>query len=89
MGSVGVREMARLMGQRGGRARARRLPAERRRHIASLGGQARHRSLVAARRIADNLRYAVAVLELQGGPPEVLRMKTFTGRLPGIYPDRS
>jgi hypothetical protein len=41
-----------------------------------------------ARRIADNLRYAAAVLELRGATREVLRMKTFTGRLPGLYPDR-
>ena len=81
--------MARMMGRRGGRARARRLSAERRRQIASLGGQARHRSLQAARRIADNLAYAAAVLELRGGPPKVRRMKTFNGRLPGLYGDGS
>jgi len=79
--------MARMLGRRGGRARARRLSPERRRQIASLGGQARHRSLQAARRIAENLGYAAAVLELRGGPPRVLRMKTFSGRLPGLYPD--
>ena len=81
--------MARMMGRRGGRARARRLSAERRRQIASLGGRARHRSLQAARRIVDNLRYAAAVLELRGGAPRVLRMKTFRGRLPGLHPDGS
>jgi hypothetical protein len=87
--AMDMREMARVMGRRGGRARARRLSAERRRQIASLGGQARHRSLQAARRIVDNLRYAAAVLELRGGVPRVLRMKTFSGRLPGLYPGRS
>ena len=81
--------MARRLGQRGGRARARRLSAERRREIASLGGEARRRSLLAAKRIADNFHYLTAVLALQGGPPEVARTKTFDGRLPGIYPDRS
>ena len=80
---------ARAMGRRGGRTRATRLSAERRRQIASLGGQARHRSVLVARRIADNLRYAATVLELRGAPPEVLRMKAFAGRLPGLYPDRS
>jgi len=84
-----VREMARKMGRRGGQVRARRLSAERRRQIASLGGQARHRSMQAARRIVDNLRYAAAVLELRGGAPKVLRMRTFSGRLPGLYPDGS
>jgi hypothetical protein len=81
--------MARVLGRRGGRARARRLSAEARRNIASLGGQARRRSLLAARRIADNLRYAAAVQDLRGGPPRILRMKTFRGPLPGLYPARS
>jgi hypothetical protein len=49
-----VREMARLMGRRGGQARARRLSAERRRQIASLGGQARRSSLLVARRSATS-----------------------------------
>lgn len=77
------------MGRRGGRVRAQRLSAERRRQIASLGGQARHRSLLVARRIDENFCYATAVLELRGTSPKVLRMKTFDGRLPGLYPDRS
>lgn len=77
------------MGRRGGRVRAQRLSAERRRQIASLGGQARHRSLLVARRIDENFRYAAAVLELRGTPPKVLRLAAFDGRLPGIYPDRS
>jgi hypothetical protein len=77
------------MGRRGGRARARRLSAQERRRIASLGGNARRRSLEAARRIADNFRYVDAVLDLQGGSPEVVRLKAFSGRLPGIYPGRT
>jgi hypothetical protein len=81
--------MARRLGRRGGIARARRLSAERRSEIASLGGEARRRSLLAAKRIADNFRYLAAVIALQGEPPEVVRLKTFRGRLPGIYPDRS
>ena len=76
-------------GKRGGIVRAQRLSAERRREIASLGGEARRRSIAAAKRIADNFRYLAAVLSMQGGPPEVVRMKTFDGRLPGIYSDRS
>jgi hypothetical protein len=81
--------MARAMGRRGGLARASRLSAERRRQIASLGGRARHLSSLAARRIALNFRYVAAVLELRGGKARVRRMKTFKGRLPGLYPDRS
>ena len=83
-----VREMARQMGRRGGRARARRLSAKRRREIASLGGRARRNSLLVARRIVDALRYAAAIRDLGGGPPEVGRMKTVRGPLPGLYRDR-
>ena len=78
--------MAKALGRRGGHARAQRLPAEARRRIASLGGEARSHSLEAARRVDDNFRYADAVLELRGGSPEVTRMRTFKGPLPGIYP---
>lgn len=81
--------MARVMGRRGGRARASRLSPERRRQIASLGGQARQRSLLATRRLVENLLYAAAVAELRGGARDVLRMKTFDGRLPGLYERRS
>jgi len=78
-------DMAKALGSRGGRARAKRLSAEERRRIASLGGHARRRSLEAARNIMINLRYANMVIELQGGPPKVTQMKTFKGPLPGIY----
>ena len=47
--------MARAMGRRGGRARAKRLSAERRRRIASMGGKARHRSFLAERQILSRL----------------------------------
>ncbi len=81
--------MARAMGRRGGRARASRLSPERRHEIASLGGQARQRSLLAARRLVENLLYAAAVRELRGEARELLRMKTFNERLPGLYERRS
>ena len=82
---VDVGAMARELGRRGGRARASRLSPERRRQIASLGGLARQRSLLAVRRLVENFLYAAALAELQGGAREVMRMKTFTGRLPGPY----
>jgi hypothetical protein len=81
--------MARELGRRGGSARAARLSARERSRIASLGGNARRRSLRAARRVDDNFRYVAAVGELGGHPRTVARMKTFTGRLPGIYPDEA
>ena len=80
--------MARMLGRRGGRTRARRLTPGRKQQIASLGGAARARSLEAARRIDTNLRYATAVVVLRGPADPVVRMKRFGGRLPGIYRGR-
>jgi hypothetical protein len=79
-------EMAQALGRRGGRARARRLSAAEKKRIASLGGKARRQSLQAARRIADNLRYAAVLGDLRGQPTTVRRVRTFAGPLPGIYP---
>ncbi len=81
--------MAQTLGARGGRARARRLTADRRRDIASLGGAARRESLAAARRITDNFAYVEAVVTLQGGRPDLLRTSEVAGRLPGLYPRRA
>ena len=77
--------MARTLGRRGGRMRAQRLSGGRKKEIASLGGAARARSLEAARRIEANLRYAATVVLLRGPVRPVVRMKRFSGRLPGIY----
>lgn len=79
--------MARALGRNGGRARARRLSVADKKRIASLGGQARRQSLEAARRIADNVRYAAVLGELRGEP--VTRLRDFAGPLPGIYPTES
>jgi hypothetical protein len=46
--------MAQLLGQQGGRSRARRLDARERKQIASLGGKARSLSLRGARRRVEN-----------------------------------
>ena len=88
MTPMNAHAMAQALGARGGRARAERLSADERRRIASLGGHARRRSILAARRIEENLRFAAAVLELQGGAPAIRRMKACSGPLPGIYPAR-
>jgi hypothetical protein len=85
---MNTRDMARTLGRRGGRQRARRLPAAARQRIASLGARARRESIQAARRIAENLRYAAAVGGLRGVSPEVRPLRTFKGPLPGIYPAR-
>jgi hypothetical protein len=79
-------EMARALGRRGGRARSKRLSAAEKKRIASLGAKARVQSVQAARRIADNFRYATAVDDLRSHRTTVRRLKTFAGPLPGIYP---
>jgi hypothetical protein len=81
------REIARALGRRGGRTRAKRLSASERERIASLGGRARATSLLAARRIAANLRYAALLRGLRS-PTHVTRLRAFEGPLPGIYPAR-
>jgi hypothetical protein len=85
---MNTREIARLLGRRGGRMRARRLSARERARIASMGGRARLESIRAARRIAENFRYAAASLGLRGRAPEVTPLRAFKGPLPGIYPAR-
>jgi len=82
-------EMARALGRKGGRARGQRLSQAEKKRIASLGGKARRQSLQAARRIADNFRYAAVVDALRGQPAAVRRVSAFAGPLPGIYPARS
>jgi hypothetical protein len=82
-------EMAKALGRKGGLARGKRLSAGERTRIASLGGKARLQSLHAARRIADNFRYAAVLGDLRGHPTTVRRVRTFAGTLPGIYPARS
>jgi hypothetical protein len=84
-----TRAIAQALGRRGGQARARRLSAADRRHIAALGGAARRRSLEVARRIVDNFAYLSATQALGKRRPTAARVSTCKGRLPGLYPDRS
>ena len=80
-----VNEMAQAMGRRGGRARAARLSAAERTRIATLGADARRASFELARRIESNFGYAAMIAELRGRPA-IARTRTFSGRLPGVYP---
>ena len=85
MTAVSASNMARALGKRGGRARAARLPAAEKKRIASMGGRARLESLRAARRIADNFRYAAAARELRAVRPVVRRLASCRGPVAGIY----
>ena len=76
-------DIARLLGSRGGRARAVRLTGDERRRIAAQGGVARRESAAAAKRIADTLRYAEAVKAMRRQRP-VMRLSRFRGRLPSV-----
>lgn len=86
---VNASEMARALGRKGGLARGRRLAAAERARIAALGAKARLQSLQAARRIADNFRYADVLGDLRGQPRKVRQLRAFAGPLPGIYPTGS
>lgn len=85
---MNVSEIAAALGKRGGRARAARLSADRRREIAEKGARARAASLEAARRIASNFEYLAAVRDLAGPAPSVRSVSTCRGPLPGIYAGR-
>jgi hypothetical protein len=80
--------MAKALGRRGGQARSARLSATDKRRVAAMGGRARRESLQAARRIAENLRYATAMAELSGRQAAVTKDRTVSQRLPGVYPPR-
>lgn len=77
---------ARALGRSGGRARSKRLSAADKQRIAALGGKARFQSIQAARRIADNFRYAAVLGDLRGQRTTVRHLGVFAGPLPGIYP---
>lgn len=80
--------MARALGSKGGKARAKNLaPAEKRR-IAALGGRARALSIHTSRRIAENFRYVEALDALQPRP-KVTRLHNFAGPLPSLHVSRS
>jgi hypothetical protein len=79
-------DMARILGRRGGQVRATRLTRARKREIAALGGAARAASLQRAQRIATNSRYLAMVRVLRGQEVRITRLRSFTDRLPGIYP---
>ena len=83
-GPMKAGDAARMLGRRGGQARAARLSADARKAIASAGGKARSLSFHAARRITENFRYLEAIDALRPRP-RVARVRTVTGPLPGPH----
>ena len=76
-------EMAKELGRRGGRARAKRLSKQRRQEIARLGAQARMESLRLTKAIAVNFDYVEALLHLSP-PPPCTSLSSFDGQLPEL-----
>lgn len=78
-------EIAKLLGSKGGKARAKKLTSEQRSSIASKGAQARKESLLLKKRIIANFEYLQAIQELQPQKKIIKRLKTCRHKLPGIY----
>lgn len=81
---MNLSQIAQALGRQGGKARAKNLTPAARRVIASQGGRARAHSIRIQKLINENFRYLQAIDELHP-PPEVVRLKRFKKRLPGIY----
>ena len=88
MTAVNASDMARALGSKGGKARAKRLDSAEKRRIAALGGRARALSFHATRRINENLRYADAMTALRP-PTKAARLRNFAGPLPGLHGARA
>lgn len=81
---MNINNIAKKLGQRGGRARAKKLGAKERSRIASQGGEARAESYRAKRIIEENFAY-LEFIESFLPKPKVKRVSQVQGRLPGIY----
>jgi general stress protein YciG len=79
-----IGDMAKVLGSRGGRARAVRLSRRRRAEIARRGGRARAASVRLAQAIDSNFEYLRALHALQP-PPRVRSVSACRRRLPGLY----
>ena len=77
-------ELAKALGSRGGKARAKRLNSKEKKLIASAGGKARVESLRLAKRIEINFRYANTLKEM-ASPIRVSSVSKTHKKLPGFY----
>jgi len=62
---MNIHQLAKTLGRRGGKARAKNLSQEQRKKIASMGGWAKALSRHAVRRVEDNFRYLEAIEALK------------------------
>lgn len=78
-----VNNIAKRLGRRGGRARAKKLSALERKRIAAQGGEARAESYRAKRIIEENFRY-LEFIEQFLPKPKITRVSEVSHPLPGI-----
>lgn len=83
--TMNTHQMAKALGSRGGKKRAKNLSTEQKQNIARLGGLAKKQSQLAAQRIASNFEYLTTVRALSPKRKAVKRVSTCKTRLPGIY----
>ncbi|MCB1214912.1 MAG: hypothetical protein KDK66_05490 [Deltaproteobacteria bacterium] len=81
---MNLHSIAKKLGQKGGRARAKKLSAKVRSQIASSGGKARAESYRAKHIIQSNFAY-LEFVETFLPKPKVKRVNQTQERLPGIY----
>lgn len=79
-----LKNMAKELGRRGGRARARKLSTEQKVKIASLGGSTRAQSFLLAKRIRENFAYFEIVQTLAPKRSQVSRVSVVRNKLPEI-----
>lgn len=77
--------MAKILGSRGGKARAKKLSAARRKEIASSGAKARIESLRIAKEILVNFKYLESFREFAPPTKKVRSVSKCNHKLPGIY----
>ncbi len=78
------RDIAKVLGRRGGLKRAQNLSSDEKIRIARMGAKARVASLKAATRIKTNFKYLEAIRQLKP-PPKVKSVKSTNSKLPSIH----
>jgi general stress protein YciG len=80
---MNIKDIAKELGRRGGKARAKKLSPARRKEIASKGGRSKSFSRKAIQRIEDNFRYLEIIHGLRK-PPKVKRVSRVNHPLPDL-----
>lgn len=81
---MNYRDIAKVLGRRGGLKRAQNLSSDEKVHIARMGAKARVESLKAASRVETNFKYVEAIWQLKP-PAKVKSVKTTNQKLPSLH----